>query len=347
MKSYLWSALLLASFAFAGDKGNGGYSIVCRDPQGTITSAELLDIYEGRILYKKQYTSEKSSQAIISSAFTRLQEFHSFSTKLRKEISLVEKNLVFIPEGNELEATDDAFPPIKKTGCKFEQLANYTDGGEVLVSQEIYDHLDDSNKAGLVLHEAIYSMRRKALGETTSQNTRRLVAQLASSNPDVNVIEKWVRDTLRPNNKRSCGETGTLEERIESCSYVQEQQASLVLVTRTNNEKEVWYDVFSKLIWSDRLLEKMSFDSASTACTLSRPEMAGLSQYKWRLPSQEEFSGYGESIIHILPNMNANVFWTTTLRGRLVSTYSGSDGQFGYHLAKSGTKNSVRCVSKL
>ena len=30
--------------------GNGGENIVCRDPQGKITSIELLDIYEGRIL---------------------------------------------------------------------------------------------------------------------------------------------------------------------------------------------------------------------------------------------------------------------------------------------------------
>jgi hypothetical protein len=41
-------AVISSKAAFAGDKGNGGYSIVCRDSANKITSAELLDVFEGR-----------------------------------------------------------------------------------------------------------------------------------------------------------------------------------------------------------------------------------------------------------------------------------------------------------
>lgn len=345
---------LFSSLTFAGDKGNGGYSIVCRDTEGgPITSAELLDIYEGRVLYKRHYeVNQNSVNDLIEQAKAKVAEFGFFASKLQKEFLLIENNTIFIPAGNELEPTEDAFPPIKKKGCKFEQLANYTNSGELLISSEIYDELDNVNKAALIIHEAIYSIRRKALGETTSQNTRRLVAHLMATNGDSAVIERWVYDSLlRPNSKRTCGLSGTLEEKIEACSYVQTQKANFVLVTRDEKLNEVWLDTTKKILWSDRIPEKMDFERALLACEAYAQELGDLRSYKWRLPTSDEYQFYGESLTHFLPNMTryseSYWFWTSTIKGRSVKTYNGLDGAIGWNPFKGSNSGSVRCVAEL
>lgn len=354
MKIFIILSLLFTTHSFAGDKGNGGYSIVCRDTEGgPITSAELLDVYEGRVLYKRNFEVAQNSVAdLIAMAQSKVEYFGYFASKLQKEINLIEKNTIYIPAGNELESTDDAFPPIKKKGCKFEQLANYTNAGELLISSEIYDELDNVNKAALIIHEAIYSIRRKALGEATSQNTRRLVAHMMSTNGDPAVIERWVYDSLhRPNNKRTCGLSGTLEEKIESCSYVDTGKQNFVLVQRDEKLNEVWLDRTTKMMWSDRIPEKMDYERALLACETYAQELGDLRNYKWRLPKAEEYQYYGESLTLVLPNMTryseSYWFWTSTTKGRSVKTYNGLDGQIGFNPFRGSNSGSVRCVTEL
>lgn len=347
MKAWGLFLLMMSSLAFAGDKGNGGYSIVCRDNEGPITSAELLDIYEGRILYKRNFAVDQNSvEDLVQVAKERLKEWGLFADKLQKEIDLIEKNMVFIPEGNELEPTDDAFPAIKKKGCKFEQLVNYTDEGEVYISKEIFDKLDNVNKAAMFIHEAVYSIRRKSLGDTTSQISRRLVAHLMALNPDQTVIDRWVSDSLyRPNNHRPCGLKGTIEERIESCSYIQRSSFGLTLVMRKSDLTEVWYDRVSKLLWSDRLPMRMDYKTAKDACPALNAEFEGVDLLNWRLPTGEDYST-NSGLIQVLPNMPGNWYWTSTTKGRFVLIYTGSTGELSYNPFSGSNGGSVRCVSK-
>lgn len=345
------SLLFLATTTFAGDKGNGGYAVVCRDNGGPIVSAELLDIYEGRILYKRTYTQDKiHPSAIVASVIERVKDYRYFQEKLKKEITLLEKNLIYIPEGNELEPTEDAFPPIKKKGCEFEQVANYTDNGELLVSEEIFERFDSVNRAALIIHEAVYSMRRKSAGDTNSQTTRRLVAQLLSTEPDQAILERWVLDSLhRPNNKMACGLEGSIEERIEQCSYVDRGSQNFFLVMRTTEKTEYWYDRSTKLIWSDRLPNYHRFADAQRKCQDVERELGHIGNLEWRLPTSQEFGIYGESLLNVLPSFSSNTatywFWTSTPRGRSIQTFSGEDGRLGVYGQNS--KGSVRCVSKL
>jgi hypothetical protein len=343
--------LLIAFSAMAGDKGNGGYSIVCRDNGGPIVSAELLDIYEGKVLYKKKYgSSDADPSQIIQSVVAKVNNYSIFQAKLVKELALLEKNKIFIPVGNELEPTDDAFPPIKKKGCEFEQVANYTSLGELLISEEIYERFDNANKAALMIHEAIYAIRRKSLGDTNSQASRRFVAQLLAADGDLEVIERWIFDSVqRPNTNRSCGLEGTLQERIESCSYVEKDRFSMVLVTRTEGKKEVWYDPDLKLLWSDRVQNFLSYENAKNACQENLEEMGHLNEnFMWRLPKAEEYLFHGENLEHILPNISRAGhglwFWTGTTKGRFVATYTGGQSSIGYSPFRGG-KGSVRCVA--
>jgi hypothetical protein len=351
---FLTVLLSMSLDTFAGDKGNGGYSIVCRDNEGPIVSAELLDIYEGKIIYRRNYSLDQKSDAeILKSVFAKLTDYSKFSTKLKKEISLIEKNLIMIPEGNELEPTDDAFPPIKKKGCKFEQVANYTNAGEVLVSQEIYDHLDNLNRAALVIHEAIYSMRRKSVGDKNSQITRRFVAHLLATNSDETIIDRWALDSVAPpNNIRPCGLEGGLEERIENCSYVEADKFNLRLVTRSSDLKEVWIDYGAKLIWSDRLPEAMNFERALTACQGSLAETGFLNELKWRLPTGAEYSSYGSYLVEVFSNLKRPSssyysYWSSTRRGNTAVTYNEADAVVGNNSIKGSRLGSVRCAASI
>lgn len=345
---FLIFLLLLPLISFAGEKGNGGYAIVCRDNTGHITSAELLDIYEGRVLYKRSYAVDmNSTEELMELAKTRIGEYGSFLNKLNKELSLINQNLIFIPNGNELEPTDDAFPPIKKKGCQFEQLANYTNLGEVLVSQEIFDHLDNVNKAALFIHEAVYAIRRKAVGDTTSQVSRRIVAHLMATNPDSAVIERWISDTVyRPDNKRPCGLEGTLETRIESCSYLQQSMYPFTLVSRNKDQEEIWIDQSQNLLWSDRLDGYYNFDEAMNVCQETLP----LKGFSWRLPTIEEFSVNAGILIFQLPNFTryseSYWFWSQTVKGRFIQTFNGADGLNGSNIFRK-SRGSVRCVAPL
>lgn len=354
MKSFFLAGLMALSLsAIAGEKGNGGYSVVCRTEQGQITSAELLDIYEGRVIYKKNYAVDQHSvEEVIEIAKSRVADHHAFANKLNRELKLVNENIIFIPAGNELEPTDDAFPPIKKQGCKFEQLANYQDSGELLVSQEIYDHLDNVNKAALLVHEAVYSYRRKALGETTSQNSRKLVAQIISKNPDANAIDRSVSEVTSIRNKRACGLEGSINERIEECSYVQPLSPyRLVLVTRTQNGKEVYLDEAFNVLISDKLPGTLNFEDAKAACQKNLPEMGNIPGIQWKLPSIEEYSRNAQIYTYGLPNMtnfsSALLFWTSTTKGRSVYMFNGQDGTLSTNFFKGSATGAVRCFSEI
>lgn len=355
MKALLMAGLLsIGISAYAGEKGNGGYSIVCRSDEGLIESAELLDIYEGRIISRRNYAVNLNSvEDLIFLAKERLNLYGLFLAKLDSELVKVKSNVIFIPAGHELEPTDDAFPPIKKKGCKFEQLANFQDSGELLVSEEIFEHLDNVNKAALFLHEAIYSYRRKALGEETSVNTRKLVAQLLATNPDEKVIDKWVSDTLyRPNNKRPCGLSGSINERIESCSYVQTASPwSLTLVTRTKDLKEVWLDEEHHLLISDRLPYYADYEKALRACEDLGSEAGYIYGVGWRLPTLDEFSRKGKEYVQVLPNWtryDKNYwFWTSSTRGRSVYIFNGQEGTISANPFRGSDSGSVRCVATM
>ena len=354
-KNTILAVLVALSFsAIAGDKGNGGYSVVCRNDDGTIASAELLDIYEGRLIHNLNYTNNSLTvAALLSAAQYKVLTEKSFSDKFIREIRSIHSNLVFIPEGNVLESTEDALPSIKKKDCQFEQLANYTDNGEIIVTQEIYDHLDNLNKAALVVHEAVYAIRRKALGESTSVASRKLTAYLMADKLKYNEqveLDRLITGSLqRPEmNKRPCGLTGPISERIENCSYQEKSKYSLVLVTRTPELEEVYKDLATGLVWSDRLPSKMNLTMADKACRSSDLSQKGHIKGSWRLPTVEEYGYASERLLPILPGMYGDDenywFWTSTTRMNFALVYKGAAGERGYEYIKSNKTGSVRCV---
>lgn len=193
--------LTISSYAYSsgGVDGGGGGSIVCRDAQGKITSAEILDLYEGRVQYSYiQRISQDSVDKQVEDVVERLSfgRGPSFKSYLMSYARFVSNSKVILPDGTGLLPVNDANNIIVPKNCQIEQLANFTNQNQVLVNGEIYNALDNTNKAALIVHEALYKIFRM-YGTTNSTRARKSVA-LGFSNIDI---------TSKPNCEpaESCG----------------------------------------------------------------------------------------------------------------------------------------------
>jgi len=288
MSSLALLAMGLSAFAGSeGGVGNGGVSVVCRHADGSIASAELLDIYEGRELYQRTYSEDALSVE------TRLQIMQLALVKrpdaikrFQDELTTIYSNQVFVSKGNELELTNDALPIIRKKGCKLEQVANYTDNGEVFISQEIYEEFNNLNKAALYTHEAFYSIYRKKNRthlSINSRDSRKLTAYLMSNNIDSEVVSVLLKKHINgAESGESCGLEGTIEQKIRDCSLV---KGNYILITRTHEHREIFKDNMSGLIWGDRLPFTETHAKAGAACD----GLPKIDEKSWSLPTKEEF----------------------------------------------------------
>lgn len=169
---------MAAPFAMAGQSGNGGDVVVCI-ADGRIRSVELLDFYEAKTLRKIQYSlGDKilSVEAKIELALSRLSPFspvrvQDYLTQTRSFYS----EALFL-KGVKLDDIPDAGYLALPIGCHIEQIViqkepRFPGDPRFLVSQDLWDFLDNDSRAGLILHEVIY---REAIsyGHTDSIATR-------------------------------------------------------------------------------------------------------------------------------------------------------------------------------
>ncbi len=165
-----------------GLDGGGGRSVVCRNKKGKIKSAELFDFYEGRVQHKvKPVISKDSFESQVETMIQRIGKGREpqFTENLRLYanfiIGLIKSNQM-LPDGTGLIPVEDSkheiLPP---KNCEYEQLANYTSQNQVLINREIWKKLNNTNKAGLVVHEALYKVFR-FYGATNSKRVRKVVA---------------------------------------------------------------------------------------------------------------------------------------------------------------------------
>lgn len=170
--------LTSSTFAARGVDGGGGKSVVCRDDSGTIIKAEVLDLYEGRVQYGVNIPSStdpvkvQMENAIVSITKGRSKVFQDSVLQLANFISVRKRVL---PDGTALEDIDDSHHVVVPKNCKVEQLANFTKQNQVLVDGEIWKSLDNTNKAALLVHEALYKWFRN-YGATNSIRARKHVA---------------------------------------------------------------------------------------------------------------------------------------------------------------------------
>lgn len=168
---------------FAGAvSGGGDKSVVCRELDNKIVSAQTLDLYEAQYVYglNVNINPQKSVDEILTDIKSSL-----VNTMEQPEVHLipllnrVQRIIKFVPQGVELKPIDDAAELVLPAGCNIEQLAHYVDDDLLLVSFEIWNVLSNADKAALLMHEAIYRMER-TYGALNSRRTRKFISYLFS-----------------------------------------------------------------------------------------------------------------------------------------------------------------------
>jgi hypothetical protein len=179
-RALLWTAILctfVGGEVVAGSWSSGGANaVVCRTSEGDIRSAELLDLYVWRELEHVQAKSDTRPfgiQAIeISEAIAR----GSWSGPIgqgRKEGVLIEEtrrllSILNLVGPGLLGSADSNHFVVPPRGCEIVPLARYQIASDRLyVNREIWQNLDETNRAALMVHEALYVTLRYS-GERNS-----------------------------------------------------------------------------------------------------------------------------------------------------------------------------------
>lgn len=194
------------AFAFAGANGSGGgMGVVCKNADGSIKSVELLDLWEARVIYSRIPVSSSASVAdVVEQNLQNLKNSiyaaemcvgngagHDYCDGVQGPEALYqmlkfETDRFLTPNlpqvhrlrGANLKKTDDAFEVVTPSDCKIAQLVRYKDtpyGGDILINQDLVDHMDKTNEAALYIHEAYYAFLRSSGKEKSSLRVRRTV----------------------------------------------------------------------------------------------------------------------------------------------------------------------------
>lgn len=166
------------------DSSGGGNAVVCRNTKGRIKSAEVLDLFEARVLYG--LTIPKTAETSVD-----LAERHIgfaghlnplYFMELERDFQRVVKNAKVLPPDIGLRPIDDSFSPALPKNCAIEQLAAYQINNELYIDGEIWQALDETNRAALYIHESIYKAMR-SFGAKNSVRSRKITGYLLSGFP--------------------------------------------------------------------------------------------------------------------------------------------------------------------
>ncbi len=177
----------MTSWAGSWSSG-GGNTVVCRDPQGKILSAEILDLYEGRVIRGLSYPASLApyiEQA--EHAAKAISNRPGITLLVSEMVSKTAKKFQFLPLGTALQPVNDSFEIVVPKGCEVVQTARYERDDTIYVDSEVWAAMNEQNRGALLMHEALYWILR-LYGEQTSQRTRITVAHAFAGTifPDVN-----------------------------------------------------------------------------------------------------------------------------------------------------------------
>ena len=180
-------AMNFGASASGRDVGNGGDLVICRDGERRIVSAELLDFYEARVLRGIPMdlgAADLSIQSKITLAIGRIRGLSADRyAEYQARVQEFYARAKFFPDVH-LEDIPDSDHLVLPQGCAIEQIAIQraeaaADEPLYVISQELWDALDNDNRAGLVLHEIIYR-ESILMGRQSSREARYFNSYLCS-----------------------------------------------------------------------------------------------------------------------------------------------------------------------
>jgi hypothetical protein len=161
MKFIVVTFLMFSSTAFANkDVGNGGSVIFNQNGSPKI---ELLDFYEKFGLGGVPKIPGNTYQEKISALFDKVSRRFPTLAKEWKEEALDFESQAELKSGVILPEIPDSHPVALPDGYSIRQIVNqrpddtiYPGQKKFVVSKDLWDQLDDDNRAGLVTHEILY-----------------------------------------------------------------------------------------------------------------------------------------------------------------------------------------------
>ena len=182
-----------------GDSSGGGPSIVCRNPDKTIVSVSLLDLYEAQILYGlKLNNSNDTVDHQVSAVSRQLAELNLFlGYDFDAAITSIRTNVKWFPDGVVINpgsdiGNDHAVPV--PNGCTIELVGFYESTGRLVISKTLFDHLSLTEQAAFYVHEALYKIARSRVEAQNSGSTRKLNGYLFAISQSAEVIKPLLKD---------------------------------------------------------------------------------------------------------------------------------------------------------
>jgi hypothetical protein len=176
------------SQAGVGTSG-GGHVVVCdatrADALGYVT---LLDLYEAQQVYRMELRGRLGSlENELHTLAQQLQIVIGASGRLPSPLNgetlleWWENRAQFIPAMSASTGDYGVMPDMPR-GCGVKQIAIYDDSKDIIrVNLDLWESLDDFNKAALIAHELIYHDRRLSDREFSSETSRYLVGRIFST----------------------------------------------------------------------------------------------------------------------------------------------------------------------
>ncbi len=176
---------LMTALAAGGVDSEGGKAIVCRNPNREIRSAELLDLFEGRILYQREPLPSNQSfpdqLKVVADRVQKIKPWSLYLVDVHRSAYEMFHYATMLPKGVRLGPTDDAIQVIIPEGCGIEQAASYnTRLQRLIIDSEIWEKFDEVNRTSLIMHETIYDALRRSSDEKDSFYTRQVVSYIMS-----------------------------------------------------------------------------------------------------------------------------------------------------------------------
>jgi hypothetical protein len=183
MKNLLTMLALLSTPAYAGEiVGNGGDVIACPDK-----APVLLDFFEAGAVHgltRRADLAGGTPQEIAKAALRDLKRLNPTRARIYEQrIARFQEEASFVA-GAELADIPDSHPIVLPNGCKLRQIAiqkprMLPQDPLYVIDLDLWNALDLAQKAGLILHEVIYTDAIR-YGHTNSRSVRYLNAVLHS-----------------------------------------------------------------------------------------------------------------------------------------------------------------------
>lgn len=198
--SILLGLILSTQSAFAAKIiGNGGDVVVCekRMPQ-----TQLLDFYEAAKLSDLRLVDPEGHTYLekVNSLANRVSKrFPALARSIMADVDVFEKRKK-IMDDVELKDIDDSHHTVLPPHCQIAQIANqkaplFPRHPWFIIDAALWAGLDETNKAGLVIHEIIYRQGLR-YGLEHSMGVRYLVGLLFSTELDAISDREWIQTFL-------------------------------------------------------------------------------------------------------------------------------------------------------